>query len=359
MNVSFEERGATGGASGGRAEAAGSAGHRRRRSSAARGVLTWTAIGLSGLLTLSIAALIVAAYVITPTEVEDYESGYLTGVDSRHVETEIASYHYTITGSGPPVLLIHGGGTWLYTYREIIDDLALDRTVYAVDLPGHGYTELRAEPFDYDLASMVAAIEDFANALELDSMAVIGHSWGGGWALRFTQDNPERVTGLGLIAPSGIDYQNTLQWRLLGMPVVGEALSNIMRQSDVQNLLESSVFDTSTVTPSVVEEYWAPGSRMSSREALVALQRNLEWTQTELALAETTTPTLVLWGDRDEFAPHELAHRFGEEMPDASAMVFGDCGHSLHEECVVDVVPEIRSFLSGLDDAGHEHTNAR
>ena len=167
-------------------------------------------------------------------------------------------------------------------------------------------------------------------------------------ALRFAQESPERVSGLVLIAPSGIDYPDAFDWWLMGLPVVGDAVSNIMGPNDVRNLLEKTVHDTSTVTDTVVDEYWAPGSTLIAREALVTLQRDLDWTETERDLSGTEAPTLVFWGDQDAFAPYELHERFRDEMPDASSVVLEGCGHSAHEECTSEVLSETGSFLAEL-----------
>jgi pimeloyl-ACP methyl ester carboxylesterase len=71
------------------------------------------------------------------------QSPYMASIQSRYADTPIARFHYTKTGHGPPVVLVAGGGEWLYSYRDAIPALASRHTVYAVDLPGQGYTTLK------------------------------------------------------------------------------------------------------------------------------------------------------------------------------------------------------------------------
>jgi hypothetical protein len=74
-----------------------------------------------------------------PPEDRDYRSPYLAQVTSRYVDTPVARFHYTKTGHGPAVVLLPGGTLWIYSYREIIPELAKHFTVVTVDLPGQGY----------------------------------------------------------------------------------------------------------------------------------------------------------------------------------------------------------------------------
>ncbi|MFG1686395.1 alpha/beta fold hydrolase [Nonomuraea sp. NPDC049269] len=74
-----------------------------------------------------------------------------------YVETPVARFHYTKTGSGSPVVLIAGGAQWQYSYRDTIPVLAREHTVYAVDMPSQGYTTGK-DDFAYDLPAMSDAL---------------------------------------------------------------------------------------------------------------------------------------------------------------------------------------------------------
>lgn len=297
------------------------------------------------LATAAVAALALA-YFYEAEGIQGYGSPYLRSVDSQFVDTPTARFHYTKTGTGSPVVLVHGGGGWLYTYRQLIDDLAETHTVYAVDLPGHGYTEVRQGDFAFGLQSMTDSIAVFMDAVELDRASLVGHSWGGGWALRWAQLHPDRVDRLVLIDSSGLDFEDVWDWRILEFPVIGELIVNLMERSDAQALLAKSFHNQPMLTDELVNEYWAPGSQPLARKALLELQRNLDWSITERSLADTITPTLVLWGDKDRFLDVKLAFRFIEAMPNAIKHVLADCGHSAHEDCPEQAIPAIATFLA-------------
>jgi hypothetical protein len=89
---------------------------------------------------LAIAALLAGAYAWVPTEAP-YDPAE-AGVDSRYADTDLARFHYTREGAGSPVVLLSPGASWLFAWQHQAHTLAADHTVYAVDLPGQGFTEL-------------------------------------------------------------------------------------------------------------------------------------------------------------------------------------------------------------------------
>jgi hypothetical protein len=88
--------------------------HRRRR------WLRRTLIGLSTVVVLLVASTLVVAYWWQPPTEEDFRSPYLAQIHSQYADTPIARFHYTKTGDGPAVVLVPGGGQWIYSYRNTI-----------------------------------------------------------------------------------------------------------------------------------------------------------------------------------------------------------------------------------------------
>lgn len=172
---------------------------------------------LGALMALLLVAAVFIAYVWQPSAAA-YASPYLARVESRYAETPGVRFHYTRTGHGSPVVLVAGGGQWLYSYRDTIPALAHHHTVYAVDLPGQGYTTVKQPGFGYDLDAMSAALGSFMDAVRLPRAALVGHSWGGSWSLYFAERHPERVTRLVLIDATGLDVPASWDWRPWSSP---------------------------------------------------------------------------------------------------------------------------------------------
>ena len=109
---------------------------------------------------------------------------------------------YRTAGSGPPVLLIHGMINSSRHWRELALRLADDHTVIAPDLIGHG--DSATPRGDYSIGAHAAAIRDLLAALGIRSATVVGHSLGGGVAMQFFWQFPERVERLVLISSGGL-----------------------------------------------------------------------------------------------------------------------------------------------------------
>jgi pimeloyl-ACP methyl ester carboxylesterase len=305
---------------------------------------------VTGLVALLVVTALLVAYVWQPPEDRGYRSPYLAQVSSRYVDTPVARFHYTKTGHGPPVVLLPGGTLWIYSYREIIPELAQHFTVIAVDLPGQGYTTLKRHDFGYDLEAMSGALGSFLDAVGLPRAAVVGHSWDGAVSLYFAERHPERVSRLVLIDSPGLDDPSSWDFRPLEFPVVGEVIGKLMSKATFKATLRKGFAHPERLTRQEVDEYWAPLSLRRNRRAMWMLQRNLHYSLTERRLGDVRAPTLVLWGDRDRFDEAWQASELGRRIPEATVRVLPGCGHMVHEDCPAQATAQLERFLE--DDLG-------
>jgi len=119
----------------------------------------------------------------------------------RFVDVPGARLHVVERGQGPAVLLVHGLSGQLGNFSfGMIEPLARDFRVVAVDRPGAGYST-RAPGADAGLPAQAAALAALIDQLGLDRPLVVGHSLGGAVALALAIGHPERVGGLALVAP--------------------------------------------------------------------------------------------------------------------------------------------------------------
>src|SRR3982751_1339957 len=108
---------------------------------------------------------------------------------------------YRIAGSGPPLLLIHGIGDSSATWRTVLPTLARHHLVIAPDLLGHGQS---AKPrADYSVAAYANGMRDLLGVLGIERVTLVGHSLGGGGAMQFAYQFPERTERLVLVASGG------------------------------------------------------------------------------------------------------------------------------------------------------------
>lgn len=119
-------------------------------------------------------------------------------METRFFDTSQGKLSYSINGSGPVILFIHGfpfnKSIW-YPYMEKISNF----TTLAIDLPGHGDSDIYGKP---DLDDWSKKIYEFLNFLSINQITIIGHSMGGYVACNFAELFPNNVSGLGLFHSS-------------------------------------------------------------------------------------------------------------------------------------------------------------
>ncbi len=264
---------------------------------------------------------------------------------SQCLDTSHFSIHYLHEGTGRPLILIHGGGMWLYSFRHTIKSLSENFSIHALDMPGYGCTRLMDPSLPMGSCTMVLALKEFMDALGLERASLVGHSWGGGWALAYALDHPERVDRIVLINSSGLDAPDVFEWELLKIPVVGSMLLRFLTLSMVRKRLELSFCRKGMVDDAMALEVLLSLKIPENRKAQASLARNLSWAGVERRLNELDHQVLLIWGEMDRYLDKVMVTRFKERIRNLKVAIIPDCGHSAHEEEPEIVNGLIRDFL--------------
>lgn len=298
-----------------------------------------------GSLVLIILCLLGYSYVIPPGRHFDYESEFLKENQTEFVEVNGVKIHYLQKGNGEPLILIHGGGAWLYAFRNNIDELSKYFTVYALDMPGHGYTEYSEED-TLDLQYVGEVLKGFMDKKNIKKASFAGHSWGGGWALYFAQEYPDQVNKLILIDSSGLEdsvEQDQSIWPLMNYPFIGELLVHFITFQGVRD--GYAVNDKSKIEESVYKEYYKPLTFSRNLRSQYNYQRNLDWSITGSKLSEMITPILIIWGEKDSVLPVKMAYEYEKRCKNAQLQIIENTGHMPHEEKPDEVNTLIIGFI--------------
>jgi pimeloyl-ACP methyl ester carboxylesterase len=259
---------------------------------------------------------------------------------------------YEEEGKGPPVLLIHGFGTSTYTWRHIAPALALTHRVIAVDLKGFGQSD---KPFDarYSVFDQAELLAQFIEEHDLRDLTIVGHSFGGGIALRLALDHDTRLAGRikKLVLLDSIAYAQHIPifFRMLDVPLVSH-LGVRMVPPIVQTrvALRIAYFDDSKIDPEEVETYAAPLKTAAGKHAIIYSARQIVPNDLD-AIAEQyksiTLPTLILWCDHDRIVPLEVGLKLRRAMPNSSLRLVQDCGHMPQEEQPATTLDLLQGFI--------------
>ena len=262
------------------------------------------------------------------------ESGWAIQKNNAHSFSHKGSrINFTKTGQGSPVVLIHGGGSWGYTFRNNIDALSKSHSVYTIDIPGHGYSDVPTN-WNYDLPSINDLLIDFIQHIGADKVGLVGNSWGGGWAIYFAERNPERVNTLVLIDSSGLkdsnDYDQS-SWRYLSSPF-GNAVLAFATKSAIENDYKTKLFyDGTKVVTGDIDEVANTFLYKTNLYAQKFYQRNLDWRLTDEALDQLKNVTVV-WGRQDGYLPLSMAYEYQKRIAGARLFIVESASHLPHEE---------------------------
>src|SRR3954471_2261364 len=134
-------------------------------------------------------------------------------------------------GDGPPLLLLHGIGNSAQTWAGVIEKLAAEHTVLAPDLLGHGSSDKPRG--DYSIAGYAHGMRDLLSVLDLEQVTVVGHSLGGGIALQFAYQFPERCGRLVLVGSGGLGPELSAGLRMATLPGAEAVLTALTGVSGV------------------------------------------------------------------------------------------------------------------------------
>src|SRR5438094_6273676 len=134
---------------------------------------------------------------------------------------------YRVAGSGPPVVLVHGMVNSSRHWEAVARQLADRYTVIAPDLIGHG--DSATPRGDYSLGAHAAVIRDLLASLGIDRATLVGHSLGGGVAMQFFYQFPQRAERLVLISSGGLGHEVSPMLRTAALPGISAVLSGTIR----------------------------------------------------------------------------------------------------------------------------------
>lgn len=274
--------------------------------------------------------------------------GHYINAESAFIDIDGQSVHYRREGNpdGPALMLIHGTSSSLHTWDGWVAALGDHFDLVRMDLPAFGLTGARKDR-DYSLPAYVAFIDAFADALDIESMALAGNSHGGHVSWRYAAAHPERVTALVLLDPSGAidpDRERPLAFKLANLPLVSRLIPYLGHRSIYEKSVQQVYGDDSLITDALVDRYYQLALFEGNRQAFVDRAQNPAPQRTEL-LATIDIPTLILWGEEDTWIPISDANRFVELLPQSTLITYPGVGHVPMEEIPAQSAADARAFL--------------
>jgi pimeloyl-ACP methyl ester carboxylesterase len=273
----------------------------------------------------------------------------LDGLQLSYLESGVA-----IEGR-PSLVLLHGLMGSAATFLPFIHELAEDLHVIALDLPGSGLSERRAD-IAADLKSVTRLVAGVLDALKLEKPIVLGHSHGGTIALRLAATHPGRLTSLALLAPAHPFFEEAVPVIRFYLSLPGRIFAHTMpwfpqwiQMMGLRRMAGPQSWDT----PERLAPYRENLRRPGTIAHLLKLIRT--WNDDMASLGRLlrkplSTPALVLWGACDRAVPVYTATELCARLEESKLHVLPGVGHRPAEEMPALVAELIQQMIFSASD---------
>jgi pimeloyl-ACP methyl ester carboxylesterase len=225
--------------------------------------------------------------------------------------------NYEVSGFGSPIILLHGWGLNLHTFDNLAKQLNEDYTIYQLDLPGFGLSEIDEVLTIKDYADI---INEFCCSLAIINPVVVGHSFGGRVALKYATCYP--IDKLVLISSPGLKQRfNIIVWFKI-------MIYKISKRLNIKLKMGSSDYKKSSALMKNI------------------LVKAINTDQFEDA-ANVKCPTLLLYGKKDKSVPVYIGRKFNDLISQTTYFEIKRCGHFPYLERFRLTLIVLKSFLYG------------
>jgi pimeloyl-ACP methyl ester carboxylesterase len=274
--------------------------------------------------------------------------------DEWQIELHGRRVIYRVAGDGPPVVLIHGMLNSSSHWRSVALSLASDYTVIAPDLIGHG--DSAAPRGDYSLGAHAASIRDLLAAIGIDRATIVGHSLGGGVAMQFFYQFPQRVERLALISSGGLGREVTPSLRTAALPGVSPLLALTIRPRLVGALAAGGArlrdrgagagvyLQAAARALRLLQSAGAREAFLHTLRAVIDVHGQRVSATDRLYLLESL-PTMIVWGERDHTIPLAHGRAAHEAIPQSRFSTLAGAAHFPHLEDPDGLSRLLRQFM--------------
>jgi pimeloyl-ACP methyl ester carboxylesterase len=251
------------------------------------------------------------------------------------------------------ILLIHGLAGSSKTWDAVIDSLAVEYDVIAPDLLGHGES---AKPRgDYSLGAFASGLRDFLAVLDVSSVTVVGHSFGGGVAMQLAYQYPHLIDRLVLVGSGGLGREVSALLRLLTLPgaeylmPLGFPKFVVEKSNDLGQFLGRR-----NIRSARLGEMWRAYASLagaSNRQAFVKTMRSViepggqTVNATDRLYLAARVPVMIVWGDRDGVIPVEHGRNAHAAIENSRLEILEGVGHFPHVEAPDVFVDTLLDFM--------------
>lgn len=268
---------------------------------------------------------------------------------------------FRVAGSGDrAILLLHGVGDDSSTWHDVMPDLAADHLVIAPDMLGHGGSDKPRA--DYSVGGFANGVRDLLSVLDVDRVTMVGHSLGGGVAMQFAYQYPERCERLVLVAPGGVSREVHPMLRAATLPFAATVMAALkipgvrwqvgtaLRAAGLLNTKVGLDVDDLLRVMDALPDHSARAAFVRTLRAVVD-QHGQTVTMLDRCYLTVGMPTMLVWGNRDGVIPVHHARIAHAAMPGSRLHVVKGAGHFPYRSHLHEFLGVVRDFLDATEPA--------
>lgn len=249
------------------------------------------------------------------------------------IKIDNLNINYEKKGSGSEILILHGWGTSLESFRAIIDDLAKTNTVYALDFPGFGMSDEPNTP--WDVKDYALFTKKFMDTMSLDNPVLLSHSFGGRVSIILSaQYHFDKII---LAGCAGIKPARSMKY--YGKVYTYKTIKHMFKVFPFNIILKD--FMSLYKSKAGSSDYNA-ASEMMKKVFIRVINEDLQ-----KYMPSINSSTLLLWGDKDTATPIEDAYIMNKKIKNSGLAVMDNATHFAYLERPSEFLAIIKSFLEG------------
>lgn len=254
---------------------------------------------------------------------------------------------YLKKGNGFPLLLIHGFMSSALCFKDIIDDLSIHNTVYALDVPGFGLSDKNPE-LDFRRGSMAKIIYEFMQSEGVESFNLLGHSMGGEISIHMAINYPKAINKLILVSSAGCQEIKVMPKCIITRAKLCNFLiSNIFMTYYFQKIsFEATVIDRKKYNQSIFNDIFTISKTNIPPETLRKLTKQADDCNIVPKLRFIKNATMIIWGDKDNVVPVKFAHKIHKLIRGSRLEIIQSCKHNPYIEKRGAFLDILEKFLS-------------
>jgi pimeloyl-ACP methyl ester carboxylesterase len=305
----------------------------------------------------SFLAVVLLSYLVEGLRSAPVRPDHLTWapeIPIRSVTLDGAKIRYIVAGKGPTLVLFHTLRTQLDIFQKIVPELAREFTVYAVDYPGHGWSDIPQADYTPEFFGRFGT--SFLESLGIENALLVGVSIGASIPLLMAAEGNPRIRGIVSINPydygeRGIDRANAVAkilFTLAPIPLLGDTVMRLRNPMVEGKILDGGMANPSALPRTFRDEVYHVGERPGHYRAFLNLIRHMPlWRKTHAVYGQVHVPVLLVYGDHDWSREAERQATL-REIPGARLVTVKGGGHFLPLDQPEAVLRQIKAFASEL-----------